>query len=92
MRNGWILKASLAIGAVLTAFVLLLQQDPADPLVDSPEAAIDREELRVQAARASVDAKPSIGESHLPPYDAEAAIAREESALRRLSSPQRASP
>ena len=53
-----------------------------DPGADS----IARQELRLEAARASLDARPLIGGSHLPPYDARAAILREESVLRRLSS------
>jgi hypothetical protein len=90
MKNGLIVKATLATCVVLTA-ALLLQQDFAVPSADPLDEAIAREELRVQAAHASLDARPLIGESHLAAFDAQGAIEREESTLRRLSSMRRAS-
>ena len=80
---------AIAIGIAFAGLAALvaLQRSPADAAAPDLRASlIAREALRLEAARASLDAKPLLGASHLPPYDARAAIAREESALRQLSS------
>ena len=77
--------AGVATAALAT--LVAVQRSPADAAAPDRRASlIAREALRLEAARASLDAKPLLGASHLPPYDARAAIAREESALRELSS------
>ena len=83
----WITTVTVAAavcGLATMAAVLGSTVGVAAPL--SLADSIARQELRLEAARASIDARPLIGASHLPPYDARAAVVREESELRRLSS------
>lgn len=80
-------RTTLAAVAALIACIALAYRDIRAAESDDPLAAvIARQQLHVEAAHAALDAKPLIGESHLPHYDAPAAIAREENELRRLSS------
>lgn len=79
-------RTTLAAVAALIAFIALAYRDiRASESHAPPAAVIARQQLRVEAAHASLGAKPVIGKSHLPPYDAAAAIAREENESRRLS-------
>ncbi len=85
-----VLEAGVAIGTAFALVALLSQRDPSLDSDEAREAVVARQQLRVEAARASLDAKPLIGVSHLPAYDARVVIAREEATLNRLSLLQQA--
>ena len=83
-------KITLAIRAAAAAAGLAALTTGLQPPVHDVESEraklIARQESRVEAARASLNARPLLGSSHLPPFNATAAIAREEFLLRRLAS------
>ena len=89
MNHATVRMTITAVGvalAVLATLEAVIQSPLGVAAPDAGAESIARQELRLEAARASVDARPLLGASHLPPYDARSAVVREESALRRLSS------
>jgi hypothetical protein len=89
MNASTILPTAAAACVTLTVLTYGLTYDrtvaPADPL----DAAIVHQASRVEAARAAINARPLIGSSHLPKFDAIAAVEREEAEWRRLVSLRR---
>ena len=89
MNHATVRMTIIAVGVALAGLAsreAVVQSPSGVAAPDSEAGSIARQELRLEAARASVDARPLLGASHLPPYDARSAVVREELALRRLSS------